>query len=143
METNLIYTSLLAAGLVLLHVAYRQYRRTRWLLINGERATARVSGMVRRKGPRRYAVLPVFQFVTRAGQEITYEHSIATHPPAWEVGDETTVYYDPAHPGQARLPGYWNLFRLPVLLTAIALPCLITGGGYFLYVTLMPERAFH
>jgi hypothetical protein len=142
METNLIYTSLLVAGLVLLHVAYRAYRRTVWLLTNGERATARVIDIVRRKASRGYARLPVFQFVTRTGQAITHEHSIATHPPVWEVGDETTVYYDPADPGQVRLPGYWNLFRLPVLLTAIALPCLITGGGYFLYVTLMPERAF-
>ncbi len=67
---------------------------------------------------------------------------MATHPPVWEIGDEAIVFYDPADPGQVRLPGYWNLFRLPVLLTVLALPCLITGGGYFLYVTLMPERAF-
>jgi hypothetical protein len=142
MQTNLIYTSLLVSGLVLLHVAYRQYRRTRWLLHHGERATARVIDLVKSKGSRRSAVLPVFRFVTRTGQEITYEHSVATYPPAWEVGEETTVYYDPANPAQVRLPGYWNLFRLSVLPAALALPCLITGGGYFLYVTLMPERAF-
>ncbi len=142
MQTNLIYTSLLVSGLVLLHVAYRQYRHTLWLIKDGERATARVVDIVRRKSSRGYARLPVFRFVTRTGQEITYEHSVATHPPVWEVGEETTVYYDPANPRQARLPGYWNLFRLSVLLAALALPCLIAGGGYFLYVTLMPERAF-
>jgi hypothetical protein len=142
MQTNLLYTLLLVSGLVLLHAAYRQYRRTRWLLQHGGRTTARVIDMVRRKSARGYARLPVFRFVTRTGQTITYEHSVATHPPVWEIGEETTVYYDPANPAQARLVGYWNLFRLPVLLTALALPCLITGGGYFLYVTLMPERAF-
>lgn len=142
METNLIYTALPVTGLVLLHVAYRQYRRTRRLLRNGERATARVIDIVRRKASRRYARLPVFQFVTSTGQLVVYEHNAATSPPTWEIGEETTVYYDPANPGLARLPGYWNLFGVCVLATAIALPCLIVGGGYFLYVTLMPARAF-
>ena len=139
---NMIHALLLLVGLVLMSIAYGQFQRTMNLLKNGERAKARVLELVEsRSRSDGTSYRPVFEFVTKANEVKRFVYDVSSSPPAWQVGEEADVIYNPARPEQARLVGYWGLFIASIILAAVAAPFLVIGGGYFVYVLAMGERS--
>ncbi len=131
----MIHALLLLVGLLLMGIACWQFRQTMNLLKNGERAKARVLELVPVRdsdGGTNYR--PLFEFVTKASEVKRWEYNVSSSPPSWEVGEEADVVYNPDKPGQARLIGYWGLFIGTIVLAAVAAPCIIIGGGYFVYL---------
>lgn len=91
-------------------------RRTRY------RVTAR--GRVRRRvEPGETPVSPVVEFRTRTGERHVVVGSVNRSPPAYEVGDEAEVVYDPADPRRAdvrfELDDWWFGLALWTLAAAI------------------------
>ncbi len=140
----MIHALLLLFGLVLLGIAGWRFQSTMRLLKTGERTKARVLELIpvegRDGGSTTYQ--PVFAFVTKANQVRRWAYEASSSPPEWEVGEEVDIVYNPNDPEQARVIGYWGLFVATIILTAIALPLLVIGSGYFVYAVAMDERSF-
>lgn len=135
----MIHALLLLVGLVLLGIAYWQFQRTMQLLNNGQRAKARVLELVATRSSDGTSYRPLFEFVTKANEVKQFEYDVSSSPPSWKVGEEADVIYNPNQPQQARLVSYWGLFIATIVLTAVAAPFIIIGGGYFLYVALLKD----
>ncbi|MBD0258474.1 MAG: DUF3592 domain-containing protein [Cytophagales bacterium] len=141
MKAPMIHALLLLVGFVLMGIAYWQFGQTMKLLKNGERAKARVLKLIGTGGDDGTSYRPLFEFVTKANQVQQFEYDVSSSPPAWEVGEEADVIYDPEHPQGARLLGYWGLFIGTIVLVAVAAPFIVIGSGYFLYVMAIGERS--
>ncbi|HEX8530429.1 MAG TPA: DUF3592 domain-containing protein [Cytophagales bacterium] len=142
MKVNTIHALLLLVGVVLMSIAWWQFQRTMKLLRNGERAKARVLELVEsRSRSDGTSYRPVFGFVTKANQAQQFEYDVSSSPPAWRVGEEADVIYNPEKPEETKLVGYWGLFIASIILAAVAAPFLIIGSGYFVYLLTIGERS--
>jgi hypothetical protein len=135
----MIHALLLLVGLVLMSIAYWQFQQTMKLLKNGEIAKARVLELVAVRDSDGTSYRPLFRFTTKTNQVKQFEYDVSSSPPAWEVGEEADVIYNPDHPEQAKLMGYWGLFIGAIVLIAVAAPFIIVGGGYFVYVAMLKD----
>ncbi len=73
----------------------------------------------------------VFQFVDeRTGEEITVSSTQGRNPPAYSVGQEVFILYDPQNPHNARIKSFWNIWLGPMIVTGLC--------GAFLSVGLIP-----
>jgi hypothetical protein len=134
----MIHALLLLVGLVLMSIAGWQFRQTMKLLKNGERTKARVLELVAsRSRSDGTTYRPVFGFMTKTNQAQQFTYDVSSSPPAWKVGEEADIIYNPDRPERARLIGYWGLFIASIILAAVAAPFLVIGSGYFVYVILM------
>jgi len=62
---------------------------------------------------------PVFRY-TVDGKDYEYESINASNPPTHEVGEVTTLLYDPNNPARARENSFWELWLLPVILCPVS-----------------------
>ncbi len=142
MKVNTIHALLLLVGVVLMSIAYWQFQRTMKLLKNGERAKARVLELVEsRSRSDGTSYRPVFAFITKTNQAQQFTYDVSSSPPAWKVGEEADIIYNPEKPEQARLLGYWGLFIGTIILAAVAAPFLVIGSGYFVFLVALGERS--
>ena len=73
---------------------------------------------------------PVVQFVEqRSGRKIKVESSVGSARPAYHVGEEVAVLYDPENPSNARIKSFWEIWGTVVSLTVL--------GGMFLSLGLI------
>lgn len=52
-------------------------------------------------------VAPVIEYRPDDGKLRLYYHDVYSRPPAYEIGEEVTVYYDPTNPDNANLGYSW------------------------------------
>lgn len=62
---------------------------------------------------------PVFRYVVD-GQEYEYESVNSSYPPSHEVGEVTTLLYNPENPAKARENSFWELWLLPSIMCPIS-----------------------
>lgn len=67
---------------------------------------------------------PVFSYTVN-GQQYEYESVNSSSPPTHEVGQVTTLLYDPGNPSKARENSFWALWLLPSLLCPISFVMMI------------------
>ncbi|WP_100375200.1 DUF3592 domain-containing protein [Chryseobacterium geocarposphaerae] len=125
------YYLILGLGVVLLVWAVYSFRNTMTFLNNGYKATATVIDFHKYESDGE-VFAPIFTFRTKDNQLITYELAEGNDPPAWEIGETTTVIYDPSDPSKVSLYSYFRLFIWTLVLLSISLPLLVIGGGYFI-----------
>lgn len=78
---------------------------------------------------------PVIEFTTEAGEPVRYYGNVCSNPPAYNVGQQVEVVYDPQKITHVQMSGFWSQYTGVVVLTCIGLPfLLITLWG------LMPVR---
>lgn len=77
---------------------------------------------------------PVIEFEAN-GQTWTIESNNASDPPAYEVGDEVSILYDPANPETAQINKWTERWLMP----AILIPAMLFGA---LLVNFFLIRAF-
>ena len=70
---------------------------------------------------------PRVSFRTADGQRFTFESEVATSPPAYQVGEQVTVCYQPAHPADARIHSFIQLWLIPLILGFVGSIFLLTG----------------
>ena len=71
---------------------------------------------------------PVVSYEVR-GEPYQVTGSVASSPPAYDVGDPVRVLYPPGQPKAARLESGFDLWFLPVLLGGMGLVFTLVGAG--------------
>jgi len=67
---------------------------------------------------------PVVQFEVN-GQSYTFDGGNASDPPAYRVGQEVDVLYDPLDPGTAQIDSYFERWAFPICI----IPAMIGGAA--------------
>ena len=71
---------------------------------------------------------PVIEFVASNDQTHSFEGDTASDPPAYEVGEEVSVLYDPANPDSAQINKWSERWLFPVIIIpAMLLSALIVN----------------
>jgi len=61
---------------------------------------------------------PLVIFTTQQGQEVEYVPNFSSNPPAYRVGEEVVVFYDPQNPYHAMLGGRL-LYLIPIIFAVV------------------------
>lgn len=107
-------------GFAILGGALYAYQNQKQFLSEAQSATGTVTALEysrSRKGGGSYH--PVVEFQTPDGQSYTFRSEVGSKPPAYEVGEEVEIRYNPRNPSDAKLLGFWNLWGLTVLFAGL------------------------
>lgn len=77
---------------------------------------------------------PVVEF-TAGGQTYSFESGNASDPPAYDVGEEVSILYDPAKPETAQIDSFFERWLFPIII----IPAMIIAA---LVVTFFMVRAW-
>lgn len=55
------------------------------------------------------------------GKAYEFTSSMSSKPPAYKVGEQVTVLYDPAEPSEGRLDGFMDLYMFPLIFGILGL----------------------
>lgn len=95
---------------------------TNRLTRDGVRTTGTVVDLVGQR-----SLAPVVEFMTKTGEPQRYMSSTYSNPPAYDVGERVTLWYDPQNPREVVLDGF-SRWLLPGIMTLFFV---IFGGlGY-------------
>ncbi len=123
------YNTALIAGIMLLIVACFTLNHSLTFLRSGEKAVGTVIRFEKSTDTENKSVTPIFQFTARDNRQYTFRHFISTNPPAWDIGEKSTIIYNPADPTQAKLLTYFGVFNWTIECVAFGLPLIVFGGG--------------
>jgi hypothetical protein len=73
-----------------------------------------------------YTYCPVFEFSTQDGGKIKYRANVCASPPAYKVGDQRELYYDPNNTKHVQMNNFWSKYTAPFVFGVI-------GGVFFLF----------
>lgn len=97
------------------------YGRVSWDLVqSGQQTMGVVTGYEEnhsREGGLTYS--PIIAY-TAADQSHTFVSSNSSYPPAYEIGEEVPLLYNPQDPTLARVDSWWELWLLPTMLGGAA-----------------------
>ncbi len=119
-------------GLILLAVGAYLYFREAAFLGRAQQATGRVTDLYYSSdsdGGGSYC--PSVEFTTRAGQTVSYDSNVCSDPPAYQVGQQVRILYDPQHPQDAQLTGLWGQYAAVIILFLIGVPFSLIGVWMF------------
>lgn len=85
-------------------IAYSSYKQHQQVVKNVTSTKGVVVGLhrVKRNG---YSLAPSIRYQIHDGQEQVFHNSEGQNPPAYQIGDEVTLYYDPLQPEHVPLAG--------------------------------------
>lgn len=133
MWTNIFIAALgLGGGLMLLLVVKGIIETVVFI-----RAANKTEGTVVRYGTTRNSdgqtmYLPVFQYRTNDGSRFEHTSSVASKPPAYEIGETATLFYLKKNPRQAKLDSFMELWFVKLILTIIGIGLCGFAAGFFL-----------
>lgn len=73
---------------------------------------------------------PVVRFTTNEGSVVEFISSISSRPPAYKIGEQVQVLYDPKDPYHAEINSFLSLWLLPSIF-------LLLGGVFFVIGSVM------
>ncbi|HNB53803.1 MAG TPA: DUF3592 domain-containing protein [Anaerolineales bacterium] len=118
---NLLFIGLLAGGG---YLSYNNYQ----LRTNGASTIGTVIRLEESSDSDGTSYSPVFRYEVN-GQTYEFESQNSSNPPTHQVGDQDTIFYDPADPQHAQIDSFMDMWLAPGLL-------LCFGGGGFIAVNL-------
>jgi hypothetical protein len=124
----LLWLLLLVAGFFLLRLSVSRASTSIHLKREGAAGPGHVTGSVTttgKGGKTMYA--PIVDFVTLAGEKITFQSSMY-RPSPLPPGKPLTVLYQPANPHEARIDSFGELWGLPLVTFAGGLMLVVAGG---------------
>jgi hypothetical protein len=124
------YSVTLIVGIIILVISLFLLKEALGFLRTTERAVGTVIKLEKINNSDGHTFKPVFKFKTSLNQDIIYSHIASSNPPAWSVGEEATIAYNPNNPSSAKLLTYFGIFGFAIVLMAIAMPLIVIGGGY-------------
>ena len=131
---NYLYMGLLCLGVILLYYAYQQYTKTTKLMSHGVKTTATVSDLIEIDGDDGgYTYKAVFEFMDYDQNSYQLTSNVRSNPPMHKLGDRVKVIYNAKDPEEVKVVSFWGLYQWSVILSCIACPLIIIGGGYLMY----------
>ena len=124
------YSVTLIAGIIILAISLFLLKEALGFLRTSERAVGTVIKMEKIDNSDGDSFKPIFKFKTNLNQDIIYSHIASSNPPAWSVGEEAIIAYNPNNPSSAKLLTYFGIFGWTIVVMAIAMPLIVIGGGY-------------
>lgn len=130
------YSITLIIGLILLTVALYFFVRSKEFIQTGVKTTAIVSEFIETRGSKNSTLYkPVFEYTTLLNEKIKQIYNVASKPPMWNVGDSVEIIYNPNNPKEIKPFSYFGLYGICVIFSAIAMPFIVIGAGYFIFTT--------
>lgn len=75
---------------------------------------------------------PVVRFHLPNGEAVTFESSLSTRPPRYQVEEKVVVYYDPEEPEKAMIDGWMEEWFVTIVFGGMgSLFVLISLGAFF------------
>ena len=133
----LIYGFLFLLGSFLFLIGIRRYNDTRELLTNGIVTTSTVIDLIVHYDSEGDTYAPLFEYYTANNEKRTFKSEINSRPASYKVGERVSIVYDTTNEKNVKTISYWGLYRNTIILLSVAMPLLIIGGGYFLYLMKM------
>ncbi|MGH2710858.1 MAG: DUF3592 domain-containing protein [Actinomycetota bacterium] len=131
MSVSQIGLIFLGVGGLMALIALIFFFRTRRFLESAVPAQGVVTGLVASSGGEGGTVYkPVVQFTTADGQTAGFTGNVGSNPPRYSVGQTVKVLYSPTNPSDARIPGFFGMWFVPVFLGIFGAAFL--GVGIFL-----------
>lgn len=120
-------------GLILLAVGAYLYFREVTFLKGAQQVTGRVTNLYFSENTDNNggAYCPSVEFTTKAGQTVSYDSNVCSDPPAYQVGQQVKIYYDPQKPQDAQLTGLWGQYAAVLILFLIGVPFSLIGVWTF------------
>ena len=125
------YSITLIIGIVLALVSLFFFKKSLDFLKASNRAIATVVELQEISDSEGRSYKPVFEFKTVTNQVVRFMNATPSNPPAWYIGEETTIAYDSNDPAKAKVMTYFGTFNVSIVLLSIAMPLIVIGGGYF------------
>lgn len=72
---------------------------------------------------------PVVEFQTPEGKTVSFRSDVGSNPASYDVGEQVEVLYNPSHPNEAKLTGFWNLWGLATIFAGLGSVFMIIGIG--------------
>ncbi|MFN8346278.1 MAG: DUF3592 domain-containing protein [Spirosomataceae bacterium] len=122
-------------GLALLGGALYAYQSQKKFLSQAYASTGTVTALEysrSRKGGGTY--YPIVEFRTPDGQSYTFRSEMGSKPPAYDVGEQVEVRYNPKDPFDAKLTGFWSLWGLSVLFAGMGSVFSAIGISFLVYM---------
>ena len=83
---------------------------------------------------------PVVEFITDAGETITYISSSSSNPPSYDTGESISIYYLPDSPQRAKIDGFMDLWFGTVILAGFGSLFFLIGFGSSLFVRMRKNK---
>ncbi|KLN62063.1 hypothetical protein WH96_00520 [Kiloniella spongiae] len=80
-----------------------------------------------------YVYRPKVTFRTETGEDITFQSSTGSNPPAYARGENLNVLYDPENPQNAKISDTLSLWLGPIILGIIGFIFSVIGIGFSVY----------
>ena len=117
MSVSQIGLIFLGVGGLMALIALIFFFRTRRFLESAVPAQGVVTALVESSGSEGGIVYkPVVQFTTADGQTAGFTGNVGSNPPRYSVGQTVKVLYSPTNPADARIPGFFGMWFVPVFL---------------------------
>ena len=72
---------------------------------------------------------PIVRFTTQDGKPVTYNSSFSSNPPAYDVGEQVIMYYQPDDPQRATIKGEGRVFSF--IFAGVGGVVMIVGLAFF------------
>lgn len=133
MWLSILYYALFAIGFVLILVSVSQFRNTQTLLAEGRYTTAKVIDLHEYYDSDNHRMYkPLFEYTVESGEVKQHLSNMGSNPPAYSIGDEVEIVYDP-NSDKMRTLTYFGLWGFVAILLGVGLALFVIGGGYLLF----------
>lgn len=129
-----LYWALALIGLILLYFSYTQYNKTTRLLGTGTTTKATVIEHIRVHDSDGDTFRARFEYQDKQSAIYFFETDYSSRPAPYTIGQDLEIVYNVDHTKRA-VVSFWGLYRWSIILLCIALPFLVIGLGYILYIS--------
>ena len=72
---------------------------------------------------------PVVEFQIPEGKTVSFRSDVGSDLASYNIGEQVEVLYNPGHPNEAKLTGYWNLWGLATIFAGLGSIFMTIGIG--------------
>jgi hypothetical protein len=120
---------LLGIGAILLAIAAFLALREQSFLSRAESVTGSVTDFsMSSSSDSGTSYCPVIEFTTKGGQDVRYYANVCSSPPAYDIGDQVKVIYDPQNPRQVQIENIWIEYLGALIVGGVGLPFFLLGA---------------
>lgn len=138
MWLSILYYAFFTIGFMLILVSVSKFWSTQTLLAEGAYTIATVVDLHEHeyydRDTRRHrrSYKPLFEYTVESGEVKQHLSDMSSNPPAYSIGDEVEIVYDPGS-DEVRTLTYFGLWGVVAILFSVGLGFFSFGGGYLLF----------